>query len=63
MDSILSFMCDIALIYMFFVWEASAGQDMAQWSPPDVRLSTLRGQITKRKYTLKDTRAWDGHAS
>ena len=38
-------------VLCFFVWEASARQDMVQWSPPDVRL-TLRGQITKRKYTL-----------
>ena len=38
-------------VLCFFVWEASAPQDMVQWSPPDVRL-TLRSQITKRKYTL-----------
>ena len=54
MDSILSFMCDMALIYEYvlclFVWEATACQDMVQRSPPDVR-STQRGQITKRKYT------------
>ena len=38
-------------VLCFFVWGASARQDMVQWSPPDVRL-TLRGQITKRKYTF-----------
>ena len=38
-------------VLCFFVWEASARQGMVQWSPPDVRL-TLRGHITKRKYTI-----------
>ena len=33
-------MCDVALMYRFFVslseLEASARQDMIQWSPPDM---------------------------
>ena len=52
MDSFLSFRHSVnRYVLCFFVWEASAPQDMVQWSPPDVRL-TLRGQITKRKYIL-----------